>query len=936
MPFPIATTLCGSKCESAHSTIGRSYLVVLRIPEVGQLIGINSGKPAPFKTVHFYDMTSLIENPRNQSSSSDGQQVKSADTFHSVRWSLHMAAEVEVQSGEVGMSGGRLHLSPLMDSNNKNRLDLSPMNQSPFISPEPSKPVPGPKPRLTPKPFTVDRNPTIKPILAPKPQPRPRSESTRTAGHKPELPNTPKPQTPPTTNKPKPAATNPTRPASTTFKTSKLNTGQTTKPVAQPFKPAPPLAGDINKPLSPKPSDLTYSRSLKRPPSAEWSGPTKREEQNSPNKVGQEEKERTKSEPAVILRPRSNRQRPVSAIYATSPTKADSPNLSFLRSERRPLSADLTSKFESAGLSAHRKSPRENEHTPEENVQKKEQEKAAKATLQNANKADQSRDNVLSKDGEEMRGGSIKSRISLLLDSSSPVSPVVESAPDTPTQPAPEPEPAVDVKQLIKQLTEDQITPNQSPVLKPALKPRPLPLDLTKRFSPDPAVSLNDATDRHDASKAPQKREEDSTRTPSDEKTFMDLNNFQDQTKTPVSERPDGTFSPKETEAFTVRASVFENVIEKHNVLMVDDNKKEKTLPDETEEEGKLVTATYKEPVSPPGPVRVVHAFDTVPAAEGSTVTSENIPSAQWEDKAMTLRSRRSEGTKTAPDKTSPEQNSTTPRYLRVGALPKWNLEDDIDMETGMPKDSPKDFETEDATAPAAAAKRLKTQQTEEQAKPRATYFALTGQMQETIAATSDAADSSPFSDPPAQWSSQGKVLPFKRNPSLDAAVGKTSESDTDNASIIESQREKQRQLEMERHAELEHARLKERERQKEKQEFDEKQRALEISKQFELERLQHLEFEKQRQLELRRQRQMLIEKQKQLEDDKQSESERPNRSEDERQRQLEPERQIELEKQRQMQLENQRQQRQEFERQKQLELENQRQMEIQRQRSGS
>ncbi|XP_072289324.1 uncharacterized protein [Eucyclogobius newberryi] len=883
-----------------------------------------------------------------------------------------MAAEVEVQSGEGGRSGGRLHLSPLMDSNNKNRLDMSPMNQSSFISPEPSKPVPSPKPRLTPKPFTVDRNPTIKPILAPKPQPKPRPESTRTTVYKPELPNNPKPQTPPTTTKL--ASSNSMRPTSTTYKISKLNTGQTNKPVAQPFKPAPPFTGDPSKPISPKPSDLTSSRSLKRPPSAEWSGSTKMEERDLalPNKVGtsitraksmghllqigQDEKGKTKSEAAVTLRaqPRGIRQRPVSAIFPTSPTKPDAPNSAFPRAERRPLSADLTSKFESVGLSLHRKTSRENEN-PDESLQKKEQEK--KTTLQNTNattaKSDQSKDNVLSKDSEDTRGASIKSRISLLLDSSSLVPPVTGQAPETPTPPAPEAEPAVGVKQRIKQLTVDQTTPTQSPVLKPVLKPRPLPLDLTKRFSPDPAVSLNDTTDRHDTGKAPQKRGEDPTRTPSDEKTFVDLRDFQDPMKTPVSEGPDLILSPNESEALTVRASVFENVIEKHNVLVVDENKEEKTILDQTDEEGKLVTATYKEPVSPSGPVRIVHAFDTVPAAEGSTAISENIASALWEDKAMTLRSRRSEGTKPTPDKTSSEQTSTAPRYLRVGALPKWALDEDIDMETGMPKDKPRDFEVEDASA--AAAKRLKTQQTEEQAKPRATYFALTGQMQETVTAPLDTAENMPFSDPSAHWSSQGKILPFKRNPSLVKAFGNASESnedDTASKSIIETQREKQKQLEMDRQTELEYSRLKERDMQrdyerqrqkafeKEKQEFEEKQRALEIHKQFELERQKHLEFEKQRQLELKRQKQLDMERQKQLEVDREShdELERQKQIEVERQRQaeLEKRRQLELDRQRQIELEKQRQlelKKQELERQKQLELETQRHMESQRRR---
>uniref|UniRef100_A0A8C6UQ60 Si:ch73-138n13.1 n=1 Tax=Neogobius melanostomus TaxID=47308 RepID=A0A8C6UQ60_9GOBI len=871
-----------------------------------------------------------------------------------------MAAEVEVQSAEVGRSGGCLHLSPLTDSNNKNLLEISPMNQSRLISPEPSKPAPGPKPRLTPKPFTVDRNPSIRPIPAPKPQPKPRPESTRLTGYK---PITPKPPTAPSSSTSKPSST---RPASTSFRTSKLNAGETTKPVAQPFVPAPPLDGDPSKPISPilKPANLTYSRSLKRRPSAEWSGSTKKEERDleSPNKVGtsitrtksmgyllqigKEEEEKTKLEASVPLRAhaRGTRPRPVSAIYPTTPTKAESPNPPFPRTERRPLSTDLTSKFESVGLS-FRKTSTAKENSPENSLQKKEQVKSPSPQVSSpeTNKPavpDQSKENVSAKDNEDMRGASIKSRISLLLDSSvSPVTPAPGQAPDnTATQAAPEAEPAVGVKQLIRQLTVDQTTPNQSPVQKPALKPRPLPLDLTKRFSPDPMVSPGDASDRHDTGKSPEKRGEDWIRTPNDEKTFVDLKDWPHQIKTPVSEEPVLLRSPKESEAHMVRASVFENVVEKRSILMVDENKSDLPMIDKPAEEGKLVTATYKEPVSPSGPVCVVHAIDTVPAAGGSTAVSESVPSAQWEDKPMTLRTRRQEGTKTAPEKPSPEPISNAPRFLRVGALQKWMIDDDVDLETGMPKDKPRDFEVEDVSA---AAKRLKTQQMEEQAKPRATYFALTGQMQETVTAI-EAGDSLALSDPNTQWSPQGKVLPFTRNPSLDEAFAKAPENDA----YAEGQLEKQKQLESERQAELEFGRLKEREMQreferqrqkafeKETQEFEEKGRVLEINKQIERERLKHLEFEKQRQVELKRQRQMEKEKQKQLEIDRQ----RPNESERQKEAEFERLRQMELETQRQIELENQRlfelkKQKQDLERQKQLEMERQKQIETERKR---
>lgn len=439
---------------------------------------------------------------------------------------------MEVQTGEVGrtVAGGRLHLSPLTDSSNKSLIEMPCINQSHIITPEPNKPVPGPKPRLTPKPFSVEKNPTIKPILAPKPQTKPRPESTRLAGYKPELPCSPKPQQPVAIGKPRLVSTNPNRPAPTSFKSStKLNTGQTTKPVVQPFKPAPPLdPGDPNKPTVPVPaerqkpgaSSLGYSKSLKKLPAAEWSGTTKKEEKDpiTPIKggasitraksmgflaqIGQEEdeKEKNKPEAAVTLRPqpRASRPRPVSAIFLSTPTQTEATVPAPRWTGRRPLSADLTSKFESIGLSLHRKTPKADtkENTPEEKAlpQMREQEKNLKSTTPSTDVVakssvsdDQSNKKTeeisVKETDEEKHGVSIKSRISLLLDSSSsPGAGVTGQVSDlhSPVQPVPEPEPPVGVKQLIKQLTEDT-PPTQSPVLKPALKPRPLPLDLTKR-----------------------------------------------------------------------------------------------------------------------------------------------------------------------------------------------------------------------------------------------------------------------------------------------------------------------------------------------------------------------------------------------------------------------------------------------------------------------
>lgn len=423
-----------------------------------------------------------------------------------------MAAQVEVQTGEVGrpVAGGRLHLSPLTDSSNKS-VGISQINQSHIITPELGKPAPGPKPRLTPKPFAVEKNPTIKPILAPKPQAKPRPESTRLTGPRPDFPSSSKPQQPVPSGKPRQVSSNINRPAPTTYKAStKLNTAHTIKPAVQPFKPVIIFdPKDLGKPSPPVPTgrkntgprSLAYSKSLKKFPVAEWPRTTKKEVENgqgtmtraksmgSLNQVCQEEEEE-KAVASVLLRPqtRTSRPRPVSAIFLDNPSKTETPVPAPRWGGRRPLSADLTSKFESVGLSLHRKSPTANtkENTPEEMTlpeAKTSPDDAANSTTP----ADQSDKNTVektTKEADESRhGGSIKSRISLLLDSSCcPSADATSQGSDlnSPVQVAPETEPQVGVKQLIKQLTED-VMPTQSPIMKPALKPRPLPLDLTKR-----------------------------------------------------------------------------------------------------------------------------------------------------------------------------------------------------------------------------------------------------------------------------------------------------------------------------------------------------------------------------------------------------------------------------------------------------------------------
>ncbi|KAM9743110.1 uncharacterized protein ACNS7B_010727 [Menidia menidia] len=980
-----------------------------------------------------------------------------------------MAAQVEVQTGDVGraVAGTRLHLSPLTDSSNKSLIEIPSISQAHIIASEPNKPVPSPKPRLTPKPFSVEKNITIKPILAPKPQNKPRPESTRFAGYKPDPPSTPKPTA-------RPVSANPNRPAPTSFRTpNKLNTGQTTKPVAQPFKPAPPLpAGDPTKPTPPahterqKPaaSNLVHSTSLKRLSAAEWSGTTTKEDeggQRPHNKggtsitraksmgflaqIGQEEENKDKVQPeaSVPLRPkpRSSRPRPVSAIFPVSPTSPETP-APPPRRKGRPLSADLTSKFESIGLSLHHKSPKENtkEDAPEEKPLPpiREPLKTLKSgTSQSSDGAvgpaftDQiskkMEDAAVREAEEDKRGTSIRSRISLLLDSSSSLGTVtagqVSDLPSAEPQ-AQAPDSPVGVKQLIKQLTVDA-APVQSPVIKPVLKPRPLPLDLTKRFSSERSpdlVSLTEAADRHEISKDPQRGAEESSITPSDQKMFLDLKDSSELPRKPSTPEwlqagwTNATFkdSCPGADVQSVRASLFENVVERHSVMMMDEGKSANTAKDPLsslifsksaeEDEGTRVTSSLREPASPSSPLRVFHAFDTVQAVEENRVVSESVPAALWEDKAMTLRSRRSEGSRLATERTDPTQaqpaSAAVPepqlRYLRVGALQKWTTTgpDPGAAEAGMPQESQREvpvaLEKErekqrvaDQDEVAAAPKRLKMLQTEEQPKPRATYFALTGQMQDPFSPGDTGANfgNTPlvfedFSVRSALGGSQGKIVSARRNPSLEEALAKTSpspeqldelmrshipsleketkeemtefekkkerkkETERHRTKVNELERERQKYLEMEQQAHLEFARMKEREMQREyerqrqkafekdQQEFEEKQRALERQKLLELEkqRLQEFENEKQQKLEKERQEQ---ERKREKELEKEREKKRQKQRDEERQKR---EKQKMEEMERQKLLEIQKQKQREAERQQLIELERQRLREKERQ----
>ncbi|CAB1321807.1 unnamed protein product [Coregonus sp. 'balchen'] len=1006
-----------------------------------------------------------------------------------------MAAQVEVQTGEVGRTGvgGRLHLSPLADSSNKS-LTEGPSNTqgSLIITPEPSKPVPAPKPRLTPKPFAVEKTPTIRPILAPKPNTKPRPEPTRLTSYKPDPPSGPKPQQPNVTSKHRPVSTNHSRPAPTSYKPSpKLSMGQTTRSVAQPFKPTPLTPGDPSKPTPSQPvgrqkpaaAGLSHSQGPKKPPSAEWSGSTKQEKECGKTassiraggasltraksmgflrQIGLEGEERKGDEGpevTVQLRPQStgSRPRPVSAIFLPSPTQLESSTPADRWVGRRPLSADLTSKFESIGLSLHRGHPAKTgskENTPEEGALLRRREKEAEGTAATPPAPD-SKPSALARGSEKKKeevkdegkgGGSIKRRISLLLDSSSPVVPLCVAAqglePHSPVQPVPEVDvPLGGVKQRIKKLTIDTVMPPaQTPAVKPPFKPRPLPPDLTKRFGSEKSTDLgspspSEATDRHESDTDPQRRGQDSVFIFSDQRKVDEDTRGSKEQPTQASSGPSAgrtaAWRGMEIEAQeshpssgvqTVRAALFENVVERHSVMEEDRAQSiTKNCPKRSvslklgdgENGGSLVTSPYREPVSPyrepvspSSPLRVEHLFDTVQAVGERRAVSESLPSAQLEDKAMTLRSRRSEGNRPARAEPVEEisaqvqgdlssaqrgapasQHEQGPCYLRVGALQKWNTTEvdrgaevekgremekerqmererreeekerqreaerrmQIDVEREKPREQ--DREREEVAAP----KRLKMLEADEQPpKPRATYFALTGQIQEVISHGDEGTGRGdmevPFDDfsvMSGQWGSQGKV---QRNPSLGKAFGKIPQGQEQEEELMERKQtqergrgmawdrqtgmeemeiEKQKQVDLEKVRELE----REKEQQRERKEFEREMEMERERKEVEREKQRQLEMERQKQLEYARKRKM--EKQRELERERQNELEKERRRdlERERRRDLERERQRELERERQRELERERQRELERERQRELERERQRELERERQR---
>lgn len=985
-----------------------------------------------------------------------------------------MAAQVEVDTGRPCVVGSRLHLSALIDSNTKSLMESS----------ELSKPVPGPKPRLTPKPFTVEKNPTIRPILAPKPHPKPRSESTRPISYKPDLPSTPKPQPASKTSLPSASKMGP-KPS-----------GQTNKFVAQPFKPAPTIASmDSNKVITPHTGDMLRrtssghkTDSQASTPGAEWpflsrkkqSGPsiTRAKSLGFLSEIGlncDDSKEDTgaKDENSpTVLRPQTkgSRPRPVSAVFLQNPAQSEPQVIPPTPAPRwgkgRPLSSDLTSKFESIGLSLNRRPAQGDgkENTPEtpEDVGAVPQEKQYGADgaerlkkapwpenrTQKINLKDE--DSEKDSKAEDTGGSIIKRRISLLLDSSSSSFSVVRAdlsgtEPLSPGLSVSETDGAMGVKQRVKELN-DEVPTTLSPPQKPQYKPRTLVSHRTKKFETElEGLSSNE-------SKGPQEVEEDLNKKFDFSTIEGQFSRLEDMKVSSLRVQDFPTLSTFGNDGVqTVRASMFEHVVERHNVQVMEDNplqgpraQRESTIKPmprrnhslriqdsafkafEDDDPGSLVKATYKEQVSPSSPVRVEHVFDTVALSGESRAVSEALPTAQFEDRALTLRSRRSapqveEGKPTHEIANYLKDDTTMPRYLRVGALQKWNatetdigfeaererqkemvkkMEEEIRRQTELHIAAAAALEEEEEESEAerkkwseaqrdrerereevAAPKRPKMLDAEDQMnKPRATYFALTGQIQEpvyqgervqeeaifrrgihSIVGDEDSGINRevPFDDftvRSGQWGPQISIAPFRRNPSLDAAMQRDSQENKNEAGPITDPRlqERERQKAVREGLEIERQRLAEIEKEKEleRQREMKKQRDLEIEKRNKIEREKRREAEmqkeKERQKEMERQREQERERQRQIE--RQREMERQKREKErqkqieyermkaaerelEQQREFERQRQKEFEREKERMLDQERLRLKEFEKQKEIERERERQQELERQR---
>ncbi|XP_058246079.1 titin homolog [Hemibagrus wyckioides] len=910
-----------------------------------------------------------------------------------------MATQVEL---EPGMVNSRLLVSPLTDSSNKTL-----MEDSSIISSDPKKPVPGPKPRLTPKPFALQRNATIRPILAPKPQPKPKPETLS----KPEPPSKPKPTSPALKSGTTPASGPGSKPESPTLKT----------------EPSPPWNDPSELKLAETGSVVRRTSLASQSKPVEWSSRsktggsiTRAKSMGFLGNVGSEE-DGGKEGDEVVRRPqetRSSKPRPVSAIFLPDTTESSSSTPPRL--DRRPLSSDLTSKFEPTSqrqsTTGDSKENTPETPAPEDGVRRREKDHTdLERSFRKKDAEGQDAKRL------ERTGSGIKRRISLLMDSSSSTLsvPATRGAePRSPVPPISDTDGVVGVKQRIKELTEDMST-TQAPPQKPQIKPRPLPTDRTKRFASDAENTTSSEV------KSVQEGVEELDKKPKD---------FASAGQRKPQEEPDlPANAPSGVQ--TVRASLYENVVEKHSVQMMEDANSGSVKPQprrslslrtkgislsssmDDEDDRSLVKATYQNLASPSSPKRIDHVFDMVMAVEESRAVSENIPAAHLEEKALTLRRSNTGEKKNSVNDgiLGNEENSYTvgssslkgkerqstgsameksnTRYLRVGALPKWDdayidrvqdseMEKQKEMVRKMEEELQRQMEINIAAKAdieeveleneiemekenaAAYRQPTKVPETMDQqiTRPRATYFAVTGQLNETIHQRAGRdeeemfrSEARPmaedrlnpetafedFSVKAGRRSFHNRVPSMRRNPSLEFAYKKSSpeglqigegregtpwqrvqEKEKEYQRAMDQELERQKLAEYEKVKELEQQRELEKERERQRELEKERERQRELEKERERQRELEKERERQRELEKERERQRELEKERERQRELEKERERQRELERERERQKEMERQREMEKLK------------EIERQKQLEMERQIQMEYERRRA--
>ncbi|CDQ63266.1 unnamed protein product [Oncorhynchus mykiss] len=370
-----------------------------------------------------------------------------------------MAARVDVASGEVGQAG---------DAGIKPEL--------------------GPKPCLIPKPFSLQRNTTFRSILAPKtltmtPQP---SQTTPTTSSKPEPCQPIKSTTiPELTNALKvPSAITPqTESTHITEQNQTALSKSLTIPKSEP--PAsttsdPTGTSEVNQVSLSEldehgPSDTGHSATGTEPVPSVTSTPLQTQSENTVSEPT----------PAVVRR------------------HAGKDQAAHLGGGRKRLSMELTSRFESAGLSLPSQPPANQEREQEEKVTDSPRSPSEpECRLKHSTPLKEERDGEGVKEEGEKKGNSIQRRISLLLDSSSrlealtnreevprPMKQAVSSggvkqrikdwAADTP------PVQASNQRYISTRRTEDQI----SPVITPDEPDSTSPLEETEDPLPFPDIS---------------------------------------------------------------------------------------------------------------------------------------------------------------------------------------------------------------------------------------------------------------------------------------------------------------------------------------------------------------------------------------------------------------------------------------------------------------